>query len=702
MPSSSRSSEPAALRALFEPASVALVGASARNMFTRPMLGSLRGVGYTGRITLIHPRGEAVEGVECVTSFAELPGPPDVAALLMGGSRALPALREALDAGVRAAIIYDGGFSDAGPAGAELQRELAAMAAEAGAAVLGPNCQGYLSPAVRQGLYLHEIDSGYAAGGAGLIAQSGSVADSLANNVQGVRWSHIVTTGNEAVVDLTDALGYLIDAPACRTICLFAELIRRPAEFLAECERAREVGKPIVLLKTARTAAGSAAARAHTGAIAYPERLLDAFLRAAPLIRVDSLEEMLAAVVLLETGRVARGRGVGLVTASGGMIELILDAAAPLELSFPPLAPETVAALDGVFQSAERIRNPLDIWPPAIDLGQTISRTFGALAADPAIDVVAFQSAVQLNLVGAGASEFGFDELFSAAADSEKPFVILDAVPGGPPAGSLERARAAGVAVLSGIDAGLRAIDVVAAFQGCRRRDSVAAPDLDEARVARIVGGLACAGATAGAPALDLLAALGLPVVRTLQVEGVEAVVEAARELGGPVVVKDGDPARLHKSESGGVAVGLRGPEEVAAAAGAMTDRGVGRFLVQEMVQADHELLVGLQRSPDLGVFLVCGLGGIWTEILDDAAIRRVGLRRGEARAMIEALRGYPALAGARGRTPVDVDALAGVLERLDWLGRRHGDVIESVDLNPVLVRGDAVFCVDAVFVPIA
>lgn len=686
------------LRPLLQPTSVALVGASARNPFTRPMLRSLTTLGYRGRVTLVHKDGVEIDGVPCVGSLSALPQAPEAVAVLVGTDASTAAVREAAELGTKAAVVYSGGFADAGPEGARRQRELSAIAASADLALLGPNCQGFLNVPGCSGLYLQELTAGDPRATAGLISQSGSVADALVNNRQGVRWSHVIATGNEARVDATDVLEYLIDATECRVICLFLEAIRRPEEFFAQCDRALRADKPVILLKSGRSAAGSLAAEAHTGALAQPDRLVDALLRRHGVTRVASLEEMLATVVLLAAGRRAVGRRVALVTGSGGMNELFLDELDDVALDLPALSAATVTALEPVYGPG-RVSNPLDYWPPLVPLDEALKRSFETIARDPDIDVLALQSAFSMGTTGPELAGLGSPEFLAAAADSTKPFVIVDTIPGGVPANAIEHARASNVAIVSGIRASLRAIGHLA-DRGAERAplvDAVASdvPDLD-AELTR----LSAHGAMSGAAALELLRSAGMPVPEVRTTGSVEATVDVAARLGFPVVVKDDDPKLLHKTESGGLALNLKTPSEVAQAAGAMWARGSRRFLVQRYFEADHELLLGLQSHDQLGTFIVVGLGGTWTEIIDDVAIRPVGLRCGEAVEMLDALRGAALLRGARGRPPVAFDAVAAVIETLDRFAQRFGRRLRSLDLNPVLVKEAAAFCVDAVIVP--
>lgn len=680
------------------PGSVAIVGASPANERTRDMLGNLRTLGYGGTVFAVNPKYDEVQGYPCAPSLSALPVVPEAVAVGVA-TRAVPeVVREAASLGVRAAVVFTGGFADGGPDGIRAQAELTALARDSGMAILGPNCQGTVSFADGFALYSQQVVD-YAPGTMALVSQSGAVTDSLSTNTRGVRWSHVISCGNEAVVDLADLLAYLVDEPRCRGVCVFAETIRDPARFLSECDRARQAGKPVIVLVPGETDQARAAALSHSGALSGGHRLIVARLARHGVIRVETLEELLATAVAFQTRRRPGGFGVGVVAGSGGVIELILDESSELRLCYPTFAPETQRELAAVVGAERAASNPLDIWPRLIaDPFEAYRRIVDALGRDPSIDMLLFQANFLTTPTGTPTRVGRVAKYVSQLRDEiEKPLAVITAVEGQIPAEVIEKALAGDVIPLSGLRSGLRALEHLASFSLAEPEPLPAAP-LD---TGALLSGIEALGgtATSGAAALELLASCGLQVVRTLAVRDEASAVEAAAELGFPVAVKVGDELEHHKTERGGVALALRDADAVRAAAKRLLALGAETLLVQPQLDG-LELILGLEVDQEWGPFLVLGLGGVWTEVLDDVAIRPVGLRAGEAERMLKGLRAAPLLQGARGSAKPDLDPILDAVQRVDAIGQAAGLALSSLEINPLIVTEMSAIAVDALVVP--
>ncbi len=675
----------------FTPRTVAIVGAS--NSGTgRNVVENFRRVGFGGQVVCVNPKYDEVLGFPCVPSLAEVPFAPDAVVLSVGRDRVLPMLEAAVDKGARSAVVFALGFAETDDSGRALQQRLAAVAHGAGMAVIGPNCQGLINFSAKVPLYMdsvHPYDPGHVA----LLAESGSVVTALINNRRGVRWSHAASSGNEAVTVAGDILGYFVDDPQVSVVCAYLEAIRRPDEFFATCDRARELGKHIVVCASGRTAEAQAAATAHSGALALPHRMVRAALRRHGVTAVDSLEELLETAIALQSPRMPRGGRLAVLTASGGQIELVHDNMTGTGLSIPRFASETASAMTGILAPFLSARNPLDWWGTP-DPDETLPVLMKQAAADPNVDIV-----VQVGdfTVGPTGEESRAGGPLAAARkvqeERDELFVVLDGVGGAPAAVDVESGLADGILVLSGFGTGLRALGhLVAASrppEPVRRRKAQPA-----ARAAweRYPAG----GVLAGAAALDLLEAAGFDLARGRHVTSVAEARAAGDELGYPVVVKVADDEVAHKTEAGGVVLGVSSRAELAAAASRLLARGTRSLLVQEQLHGGVEVLLGIQSRPPLGTFVLVGLGGVWTEILDDVELRPIGLRVGEAVQMIQSLRGYPLLAGARGQPEMHIESLVGALERLDDLALELGDDLASLDINPIIVSPDRAVVVDA------
>jgi acetate---CoA ligase (ADP-forming) len=682
----------AGVRALFEPASVAVVGASPTNYAARAAVANFAAMGFDGPVAGVNPRYDEVLGVPCAPSLRELDFVPESIVVSVNRDRVLGVIEEAAELGVRGAVVFGIGFAETGEEGRARQQELVRIAAESGMAVLGPNCQGLVNFARSTALYMDDVKP-YAVGNLGLVGQSGSISTALLNNQRGVRWRYTVSTGNEAVVDAADLLAYMVEDEECRGACLFLEAIRDPDGFFAACDRALERDFPVIVLKTGKTEASMRAAQAHSGALAVPDRLVDARFERHGVIRVATLEEMLETANALQvTQRPARG-ALATMTASGGQIEMVLDAAEAAGLEHPVLAPDTTAQIDEILPDFLPAQNPLDWWGVA-DEDNACPALTRLLAADPSVEMVMSVIDQTDDPTGDGRFQQPLDTAVELAGDyPDKLFVLLESVGGVTPAERVDEVAAAGVLVVSGFDTGLRALGHLVAHS---RRVSAA-------RVERTARGTAPELPTrrsfSGTPGLEFLAAAGIPIAPTRRVTGADAAVAAAAELGHPVVAKFADDQVTHKTEAGGVITGLGDEAAVREAVARLEGAGQSEVLIQRQLSG-VELILGVTRHADLGSFLVIGLGGIWTEVLGEVSIVPAGLAPGEAKAILGRLRGHELLEGARGTEPVDLDALAELVERLDALALGLGDELASIDVNPVIATPSGAWAVDALIVP--
>jgi acetate---CoA ligase (ADP-forming) len=676
----------------FSPRTVAIVGASTSGT-GRTVVENFRRLDFDGQVVCVNPKYEEVLGFTCVPSLDDVPFVPDAVVLSVGRDRVVPMLEQAAAHGARSAVAFALGFAETDDEGRRLQRRLAEVAGAADMAFVGPNCQGLINFVDRVPLYMDSVFP-YDAGHVGLIAESGSVVTALINNRRGVRWSHAASSGNEAVTVAGDILSYFVDRPEINVVCAYLEAIRRPDVFFAACDRAAELGKRIVVCASGRTAEAQAAATAHSGALALPHRMIRAALRRHGVITVDSLDELLETAIAMQSRRVPAGGRIAVLTASGGQIELVHDNLPGTGLSIPAFGDETKTELRGILAPFLPAHNPLDWWGTA-DPDENLPAIIRHVATDPDVDIV-----VQVgDFSFAPTGEDGRAGGALAAARKVKEergelFVVVDGVGGTPTAAEVESALDDEILVLSGFDSGLRALGHLVAAS----RPQAPARSSSELAAARSAFGQAPAGTVAGATALDVLEAAGFDVVRRRPATSVEQARAAGEELGYPVVVKVADTEVAHKTEAGGVILGVSSGDELEAAAARLLSDGARSLLIEEQIRGGAEVLLGLESRPPLGTFLLVGLGGIWTEVLDDVALSPVGLRAGEARQLIQSLRGFPVLAGARGQQPADLDSLARALERLDDLALELGPELTSLDINPLIVLPDRAVVVDALF----
>ncbi len=681
---------------LFSPRSVAIVGASERTPASRHILGNLLSLKYEGQVGAVNPNYREVLGTPCYPRLSELPFVPDAVVVTMGADRVLDAVEQCVALGVGGAVVPAMGFADAGPNGAAMQARLKAIATEGNLALIGPNCQGIINFEARCAMYLRAVQP-YAAGSVAVISQSGSMTTSIVNSKLGLRFRYVASTGNEAVVTAATLIDHFARDPHVSTILVFAEAIREPSRFADACDLAAESGKAVVVLKAGRTDKAQAAAQSHSGAISSPDRLIDALLRRHHVIRVESLEELLT-TGLVSDGRRPAGARVAAVTISGGQIALLHDHAAETSITFPPFGEATVKKLDLLLPSFLTPSNPLDVWGME-DLESKYVECLQAVAEDPAVDTaVAVAEQSQYPTGHAEAHLAYFDAARAVARRSPKTVVLLASVLGGLDAELVESLRSEGVLAISGFQTGLRSISNVARWQA-RRPTPGEVPDIDFAEVARALAALGGA-ASSGLPALRLLAAAGIPTVESIEVTTPDDAMRHARQLGYPVALKSADPWVLHKTEVGAVALALGQDSDVLTAAEALQRRHPGSLMLQPMVAAELELIIGTTSHTELGAFVLVGAGGIWVEVLDDVVVRPAPVSKEDAIEMVSELRIAPLLSGARGRSAYDVGPVANLISRLGLVAQRFEAEIEAIDVNPVMITHRSVLAVDALVIP--
>jgi len=677
------------LARLMEPKSVAIVGASP-NGTGRAVVENFVRLGSPGPVVGVNPKYEDVLGIPCVPSLEEVDFAPDAVVLSVARDRVVPMLEVAAAKGARGAVVFAFGFAESDDEGKALQARLSEVANEAGMALVGPNCQGLVNFKAATALYMDSVHP-YEAGSVGLIAESGSVVTCLINNRRGVRWSHAVSSGNEAVTTAADLIGYFAETEGVSVICAHLETIRHPEAFFAACDLARERGRPVVICTAGRTAEARAAATAHSGALALPQRLVQSALRRHGVAAVSSLEELLETAIAMQSKRKPKGGRLAVLTASGGQIELVHDNVPGTGLSVPAFSQATVEALATVIPPFLNDRNPLDWWGMP-DYDQNLPFVVRTVAADENVDVVVQAGDFTAGPTGDESRSVGAIEAARKVRDEcEELLVVLDGVGGAPHADDVESALADGLLVLSGFGSGLKALGhlIEASQPVAPARPPRQLPE------ARRLFERAPAGTVAGTGGLEILAAAGIDVVGGAPASSSRGAVEVARSLGFPVVVKLGDGDVAHKTEQGGVILDVTTEEDVRQAADRLFAGGARSVRVEQQVSGGVELLVGIERRPPLGAFVVVGLGGIWTELHDDVQIRPVGLRSGEAAEMLRSLRAFPLLSGARGRDALDVEAAVRAIEAVDDLALELGDELEGLDVNPLIVLSSGAVAVD-------
>ncbi|WP_348628092.1 acetate--CoA ligase family protein [Sinorhizobium sp. BJ1] len=685
-----------ALSALFRPDSVAVIGASPTSDVRREPLEGYNRIGYSGKVAAVNPKYDEVAGYPCYPSLKNLPFVPDAVLILRNRDATVAALEEAADAGVRAAVIPEIGFAEAGAEGAAAQARIVDIARSSGMAVLGPNSGGVTNWVDRVHLSIDPIPV-LRPGGVALISQGGGTRLALQGSGRGVRWSHAITCGNEAVTGSADFLRYFVDDPKVRVICGFIEAIRDPESFFFECDRARAAGKPVILLKPGRTEASRELATAHTGALTAPYRFYRELFKRHGVIQVDTFEEMLASAAVAQAGRSPGSGRLGVACPSGGLVQMYADGLTNCAaVHYADFQSHTVDTLGSLLPDNGVVRNPLDFWG-IDDIEHGSRKIFQTIASDPNVDIfAALYDPTHHGATGAVYELWGACAVEVAAA-TDKLVTLITPVDGSLSPEKVEDFLEKNVVVLGQREV-FRALDRAVTWSQPLppMADDSPIDNLSMASRLRASGGLPFSGK----PALDFLAAAGIPVVESRFVTNVDAAVNAANEVGYPVVAKIGDTDVLHRTELSGVIVNLRDAQELSSAAARLFAAGSLVLIIQPYVRDGIEMILGLETDDVLGSFIVVGQGGIWTELMDDAALRPGGLRVGEPEQMLSELRVQKLLRGFRGAPHLDIEALVGAVRQLDAIARGLGEQIRSIDINPLIVRQRGVVAVDALIVP--
>jgi acyl-CoA synthetase (NDP forming) len=456
------------LDALFRPKSIAVIGASDKPTIGKRLIGSLDRIGFPGFVFPINPNYSTVSGRKCYASIAELPEVADVAVFCVGHARVLEPLLAAAERGVQGAVIYDGGFAERGEEGRRLQSRIEGICREAGIALCGPNCMGVLSPHDRATTYLQELrDPAGLAGNVGIVSHSGAFCISLLTDIRRFGFSHVVSSGNEAVLAAADYLEYLVDDPDTQVIGGFIETIRSPERFVAALGRAAAHGKPVVILKVGRAERTQHAVTTHTGGIAGDSAFVSELLRAHHAIEVSDLVEFTELLAAAQGAKRAAGRRIGVITSSGGLAELILDTAASADLQLPPLPAAAKSEIEGQIGFVSGDGNPLDAWGNGT-FAANLPHALALFDRSPGHDIVVLcRDSCDDQPFEMPEIPRAYLELFArAAASSEKPHYLLHTRPGVMNREQVTYLRNAGIAVVGGIREGLVAIDRLASLQG--------------------------------------------------------------------------------------------------------------------------------------------------------------------------------------------------------------------------------------------
>ncbi len=672
---------------LLRPERVAIVGASGdvKKNNSRPQR-YLRKHGFAGAIYPINPGYTELFGEPCYPSLTACPEPPDHVYVMLGANAVVEVIRDAGKAGVAAATIFAGGFAEGGDVGKARQAALIQAAREGGVRLIGPNSLGVINthwPLTLSANAVLERER-LPKGRIGLVSQSGSMIGALVSRgeARGIAFSTLVSIGNECDLTVGEIGTMLVDDPDTDVILLFLETMRDHAGVAAMAAKAYAAGKPVLAYLLGRSDLGQTLAQSHTGAMVGETRALDVFLADNGIMRLDNFESLIEAPLLVSGRKPPRGKRVAVTTTTGGAAALVVDHLGSRGI-------EVVGTADALSESLAAFKIEVAPGAPVADVTmagtkpEVVDTVMSSFMADPRVDAV---------VVGVGSSAEYFPELAVSPlgkwATAEKPIVAF-LLPNAQR--SLELLAKSGIAGFRTPEACADALGAYLDWTPPREKDSTPLPDAARACLDR-----AKSAATLNEQrALELFAALGVAVPSIATVKDAAGI--DALKMAYPVVAKILSADIAHKSEVGGVKVGIA---DAAALKSAVTSlltevpkKALGAridgVVVQEMVKGLGEAIVGFRRDPRVGPVVVVGVGGILAEVYGDVAVRPAPVDLAVARAMVAEVKGFAPLRGFRGLPKGDLDALAAIVVAISQLALSDAPQIAEAEINPVIVRGE-------------
>ena len=700
------------LSRLIDPKVVAVVGASeTRGSFGERTLSNM--AGFAGKVFAINPKYQTLLGRPCVPSLADLPERPDCVVLCVARPMVEGMIESAAAAGAGGVVIYASGFAETSkPDRIEAQQRLIALAHRTGVRVVGPNCVGLANTRSKAGLnFMPDYAAmGHRAGPIGIVSQSGALGYTVLQGMErGIGFSHYLAAGNSCDVDVCDFISYLAENDDTRAIVCLLEGVKDGGRFLEAARKARDAGKALIVYKTGNSETSSKAAMSHTGTMVGSAVAYRTAFEEAGAISVDDLESVLeTASFFAKTKAPSAGRGVGILSTSGGAAVICADKAEVHGVPLPALEAKTAEALHTVVPDFGSVANPSDLTAEVLKTSETFGFCLDAFMSDTSF------SALVMPMIFAHASSSGAraPTIVEAAARTDKPLAVvwMNEWLQGPGSELLDADPS--VCMFRSADRCFATLRTWFDWHARRARQSAASGRRSPANAAQAARRILVEAGSRGKSLSEteskrILDCYGIRVPREIVARDPDAAAEAASTIGGKVALKIVSPDILHKTEAGGVRLGLSVAEDVRAAAQEILASAsryapqarIDGVSVQEMAPSGVEIVLGMKNDRQFGPLVAVGLGGIMVELLGDTAVRLAPIGETAARDMLASLKGYPLLTGFRGRPGVDVDGLVDAICRLSELAHDLADVIDQIDVNPVIASGAGVLAADALIV---
>lgn len=682
---------------LLRPRSIALVGASPRpGSYGNGMVRACLEAGFEGTVHLVNPKYDEIAGQSCHPSLDALPEVPDHAVLMIANARVEQAVADAIRLGIRAVTMFGSlQLDDGNPV--PLADRIRHMAQESGLIICGANGSGFYNRAHK--LRCKMGGSGaQAPGPVTLISQSGSLGSAIEENDGRLRFNLTVSTGQELTTDVSDYMHFALGLDSTLAIGLCIETIRKPARFIAALEHAWAAGVPVVMLKVAKSEKGKRFAISHSGALAGDNAVYEAVMRKHGGLCVDDPDELVATLQLLTCGRRANRDAIVAIADSGGERELLADIATERGVEFAEISHKTRERLSGIIEYGLDPENPLDAWGTGHEYQRIFGDAMETMLADPAAGLGIWVADLRKgHPYYQGFAEAALD----VATRTQKPLAFATCFSKGRNESLAHQLAAAGIPLLEGMRPAMVATRAMLDYCTWRAEPACSPrPGPSNALLRRWRARLAQLQPLGEREGLALLQDFGVPVVPHRQASDEAAVLRTAGEIGYPVALKTAQQGLMHKSDRGGVILGLADAAALSAAYARIRTSLGPEVLVAAMAEPGVELALGSFRDPQFGSMMITGAGGVLIEVLRDTRVAVPPLAPAEARHLIDSLRLRPLLDGHRGSPPCDIDALVQTMLGFSDIVHHLGDFLDEADVNPLIVSAQGVVAVDALFVP--
>ena len=699
----------AQLARLFNPKSVAIIGASPRaGSFGERTQNSM--AHFSGNLYLVNPRYEEIGGLKAYPSVTALPEAPDCAIIVAAREAVEPLVEECIAKGVGGAMIYASGYSETGkPDRIEQQIRLRDLARAGKMPIVGPNCIGMLNFSSSAGVTFMAVPKlpSPRKQAVGLISQSGALGFSLAQaHEKGASFSHLLTTGNSADIDIADCIAFLADDPACTAIGCVFEGMPDPMRLIEAGQIADAANKPLVIYKLGTGEQGAAAAMSHTGSLAGSWAAYRAAFERAGAILVDQFEALVETAAFLSKAPAPKARGVAVLAVSGGSAIMAADRAEAHGVPLPQPAPHTQAALESRIPEFGSARNPCDVTAQVANDPDSLTACAEAMLADPVYGTLVYPQ-----IYAADTAPLRRKALAEIGGKHGKPVIVIWTTEWQEGPGTADADADPHVSMFRSTE---RAFAAMAAWHargdrrasGPRRLDRVS-PAGAAQEAGRLLDAVAPGATLTEREAKTVLAAYGVPVVQERLTRNADEAVAAAKGLGWPVAIKVESPDLPHKTEAGVIRLNIRDEAAMRDAFATVLANGkryapdarINGVLVQPMAKPGIEIMVGARMDPMFGPLIVVGLGGILVELMRDSATALAPINVAEATSLLERLKGAAALRGFRGAPAADMDRLAEIVVRLSEFAADQRGRVAELDVNPIIVSGADAVAVDALIV---